>query len=63
MMYLSTEPSALNVDFCCAQHLPTRGKEDVYMYTRPTLLPEAALPPETTLPPGACLAEPVRTGE
>jgi hypothetical protein len=33
------------------------------MYIRPTLLSEAALPPEATLPPGACSAEPLRTGE
>jgi hypothetical protein len=35
----------------------------LYMYTRPTLLPEAALPLEATTPPGTCPAEPLRTGE
>jgi hypothetical protein len=38
---------------CC--YLPTRGEEDVYMYIRPTLLPEA------TLPPGTCPAGPPAT--
>ena len=31
--------------------------------TGSTLLPEAALPPEATLAPGICPAEPVRTSE
>jgi hypothetical protein len=33
-------------------------RKDVYMYIRPTLLPEAALSPKATLPPAACPAEP-----
>jgi hypothetical protein len=35
----------------------------LYVYTRLTLLPEAALPSEATMPPGTCPAEPLRTGE
>jgi len=51
------------VESNCLVYLPTRGEENVYMYIRPTLLPETALPPEATLPLGICPAEPVRTGE
>jgi hypothetical protein len=32
-------------------------RKDVYMYIRPTLLPEAALPPKATLLPGASLLQ------
>jgi hypothetical protein len=48
-----------STDYFC---LPT-GEENVCMYVRPTLLPEATLSLEVTLLPGTCLAEPVQTGE
>ena len=56
--------------FLCHSIYLRRGH--LYMYTRPTLLPEAALPPEAASPPGTCpaepfsylcMAEPLRTGE
>jgi hypothetical protein len=42
-------------------YLPTRGEGDVGMYIRPTLLSEAALPPDATLLPGTCPTEPSAT--
>ena len=38
-------------------YLP-KEKKDVYMYTRSTFLPKAALLPEATLLPGTCPAPP-----
>ena len=42
-------------------YLPTRGEGDVGMYIRPTLLSEAALPPDAILLPGTCPTEPSAT--